>query len=398
MLYEQKISNFIFSSCLIISIISFTSLVFPALIIETTNSNFNRDVDIFELGAWALPIIFSNVIFIGFYIIYRKDKLPKIINKVIFFINENDISKKTSLIILLILFFIYIVFTIDEFSREEFELGDYKGVFEAAKDYEFGEIGIGPKLKYFFLHVSYLAFDNIRILPFIASISLLLITYFLTLEITKKRFAAVVAFSVLLQSNLFLLFDTTSTYENFWTFFYFLSIYLIFKIPIASPFTFIVSILSKALIITLMPVNLFAITISKISKRNKIFLFVGYSVIVVLILVAASTGKLSHSEKLNFDETNFVSSMNEFGNNMRYEGLIIVSFLPTLLILHSKLGIIREKVNFIFIAISFAILSQPIMNFAIGMTSQPYRLIPLIVFIAIAIGMIFANSKKMDQQ
>jgi len=363
-----------------------------------SNDLIKKEVNIFELGGWALPLIISNAIFLTLYFFYRKNKLT-IFKKQINFINKNDISKRISSIIILILIVIYIIFSIDEFQREEFEFGDYAGVEKAAKDYNFEASKIfSSHIKYLFLNISYVLFDNLRILPFLASISLLLVTYFLTLEITKKRFAAIISFTVLLQSNLFLLFDTTSTYENSWTLFYFISLYLIFKKPIGSHIAFILSIMSKALVITLLPINLFAISINGISKRNKIFLLVGYCVLISLILIAIATNNLAHSEKMDFDINRFIESMNEFGNSMRYESLILVMFIPTLLLLKSKTKLIRDKINFIFIAISFAIISQPIMNVVIDMTLQPYRFIPLIVFSAISIGMIFSKTNTLDQQ
>jgi len=65
---------------------------------------------------------------------------------------------------------------------------------------------------------------------------------------------------------------------------------------------------------------------------------------------------------------------------MNFDGLILLIFFPMLLILRKKSRIIKDKINFIFIAISFAIMSQPIMFSLINMTLQPYRVIPIIVF------------------
>jgi len=110
---------------------------------------------------------------------------------------------------------------------------------------------------------------------------------------------------VLLQSNLFLLFDTTSTYENFWTSFYFFSLYLIFKKPIGSHASFILGILSKPLVVTLLPINLYAIFINNSKKSQQIILWVTYSAIILLIIVAFFTNSITHvstgNAELNFD-------------------------------------------------------------------------------------------------
>jgi len=398
---EPLVSKLAFSFCLIISVISFTSLIFPRILVEITNENLDNSINYFEFGGWAFPIIIVNILFFILYFFYKKKKLPLFIREKIQFLNRNDISKNVAFVLLLVLFSTYIIFTLDEFGREEFELGDYSSSAEAAKNFEFNEKVFGNHFRYLILHISYLLFDNLRILPFIASMSLLLLTYFITLEITKKRIAGIVAFLVLMQSNLFLIFDTTSTYENFWTAFYFLSLYLIFKKPVISPIlssiSFVSSIISKALSLTFMPINFIAIVASDVSKRNKIMLVICYSALVTLIVIAFLTNNLAHTQKIEFNEINFISSLNEFGNSLRFDGIILLLFFPTLIILRTKTGLIRNKVNFIFAAIPIAILSQPLMYFVIGMTLQPYRFIPLIVFVAISIGMIFSKSKELDQ-
>lgn len=390
-------SKFIFWSCLGTVIFSFLSLIFPALLIEITNNINSRDVNLFEFGKLAMPIIASNLTFIGFYFLYKKNKLSQKITKSFNFIFNKDVSKKTTLIIILILFSIYIIFTIDELNKEEYELGDYRGVVQVTRNYEFPEtISIAPHLRYFLLHVSYIIFDNVRVLPYIASISLLLITFFLTLEITKKRFSAIIAFSVLLQSNLFLIFDTTATYENFWTAFYFFSLYLIFKRSNFSGISFVLSMISKSLTVVYLPINIFAILNNNTSKRDKLILLISYGIIISIIITAFLTSNLVHTSNVDFNINNLISSFNEMGNSLRFDSLIILLMIPVLIILANKKGEIRNKITIIFFGISIVILSQPIMFSLIDMTIQPYRFIPLIVFYSIGIGIIFTNSNMTD--
>lgn len=397
---QQQFSKSIFILCLSIVIISFLSLVFPALLIEITNNIVERDVNFFQHGVWTIPIVVSNIAFIVCYFLYKKNKLPSKIIKSLDFIIKNDISKRTTLIIFLILFLIYIIFTVDELGREEYELGDYKNVIRVVKNFEFTEdmLSITPDLRYFILNVSYVAFDNIRILPFIASISLLLITFFLTLEITKKRLSAIIAFCVLLQSNLFLIFDTTASYENFWTVFYFFSLYLVFRKPSFSGVLFVLSMLTKPLTIAYLPINIFAIFNNKTSKQNKIILLISYGIIISIIIVAYLSGNLAHTVRTDFDMNRFISSLNEMGNSLRLDSLILVCLIPSLILLSNKVGEIRNKINVIFIGIFIVILSQPIMFSLNEMTLQPYRFIPLIVFCAIGIGTVFSNSNIQDQE
>jgi len=90
--------------------------------------------------------------------------------------------------------------------------------------------------------------------------------------------------------------------------------------------------------------------------------------------------------------------MNEFGNTLRFDGLILMLFIPCIIILFKKTGQIAKSVNLIFVGIIMSILSQPIMYSLIDMTLQPYRFIPLIVFSAISIGIIFSNSNISNQK
>jgi len=396
---KQQVSKIIFLICLTLSLISFVSLIFPVLLVELTIGEFNREINFFELGVWAIPIIIGNIVFLGLLIIHKLNRFPVGFNKIIHKISVNDVSRRTTVIVLLALFSIYLGFSIDELQREEFELGDYQSIPTVVKEFSFDDPNvISPQIRYFFLHISLLVFDNIRILPFIASISLLLITFFLTLELTKKRISALVAFTVLLQSNLFLLWDTTSAYENFWTSFYFFSLYLILKKPIGSHVSFILGMLSKPLVITFLPVNLFAILTNNKKKSQQIILWITYSAIILLIIVAFFTNNIVHVSEPNFDFKKLISSMNEFGNTLRFDGLILMLFIPCIIILFRKTGQIAKSVNLIFVGIIMSILSQPIMYSLIEMTLQPYRFIPLIVFSAISIGIIFSNSKIADQE
>ena len=411
MLLENKklYSKIIFVICLAVSLLSLLSLIFPAFLVEYSLSNSiltesERKVDIYELGVWGVPIIFLNSLFFGLFAIHKLNKFPKIINKIIYKISIYDISKRTCIIILLIIFLIYFVFSIDEFQREEFELGDYKGAGTVAREWEYKGVNaiISPELRYLFLHASIVLFDNIRILPYIASVSLLLITFLITFELTKKRIAGIISLVVLLQSNLFLLFDTTASYENFWTMFYFLSLYLIFKKPIGSHISFIIGMFTKPLVLTLLPINIFAIALSDLKKSKKIILWITYGVLILLIIIAFFSNSIIHvssdGSEIGFNFHKLISSMNEFGNSLRFDGLILILFVPTLVILFTKKGNITKSIDLIFIGIIFSILSQPLMFSVIDMTLQPYRFIPIIVFCAISVGMIFSNSNTLDQK
>ena len=96
-------------------------------------------------------------------------------------------------------------------------LGDFNRVRDTVEKWPFDGEGTEKTLfnlhvKNFLLKASYFLFQNWRVVPFIVSISLVLLTYFFTAEITKKRFAGIVAMIVFLQSYTFETFDTVALF------------------------------------------------------------------------------------------------------------------------------------------------------------------------------------------
>ncbi|QDI88861.1 hypothetical protein Nisw_04670 [Candidatus Nitrosopumilus sp. SW] len=391
----QKATILISIPCFAVVAFSFIPLIFPALLIENTVLLQVRDVNYFEIGAWTIPLLLTNLIFFSLYFANKAKKLPSIINKITTYLTKNDISSKTAFLVLIILLTFYIIFSIDEFNHEEFELGDYAGVKKSVEELEFSNTLITHHLRYGLLYVSLLLFDNIRILPFFASIGLLLITYLLTLELTKKRLSGIVAFVTLLQSNMFLLFDTTATYENFWTLFYFLSLYLILKNSFPSSISYFCSILSKALTITYFPINLFAIFRT---KQFSLKLLIGYGILVVILIFALFSNNFVHQEKINFDLTKIIVGFVSFSNFIRFDSLILLITIPTITILATKKWMNYKNIELVLFGIFFLFISNPITYGVIDMTSMPYRIVPLLVMISISFGMLFSNPKILGQK
>ena len=87
----------------------------------------------------------------------------------------------------------------------------------------------------FLLDISLDIFQNIKLLPFIASILIVVFTYLITVQFCQKRFAGIISVVVLLQTYTFLKFDTTAVYENFWVLFFLISLYMIEKKWFLSP-------------------------------------------------------------------------------------------------------------------------------------------------------------------
>ena len=232
------------------------SIIFPALISSTTSefnefSFYTSQVDPFEIGTLAIPFLILNLIVLLIGIIYYKKNYS--LNRLFDF----DVSKKVAIIVVSIILSSYIITTVPEFEKDEI-FRDWQDLEirlnESIRDNRFSieEVARGnpnysaiePHVKYSLLIISEKIFGDFRIIAFFASIALLITTYFITKEITKKRIPGILAMLLVLQSNTFLSYDTSATYSNFWILFYVLSLYLILKKWQFSHISFILSIFS----------------------------------------------------------------------------------------------------------------------------------------------------------
>ena len=392
---------FLFSLSLVLT--SLVSVVFPTLI-ASNNSTLSEleelgisifEVNPFEVGVWAGPLLATSIIVFTLTILYFKKKLPKSLTKLFEFIFTFEISKKTALITIVVILAIYIGFSAQELTVEE-EWEDYPGVKQRVLNWSPEQVtrGFEPHVKYFFLWASMKLFGYFTVLPFIASISLLLLTYFFTAKISKKRFAGVVSMVILLQSNLFLTYDTTVAYSNFWILFYLLSLFLIYKAWPLSPVSFLLSIPSKAITASFLPLSLFFIFRSEISKRRKIIIASATSgIILVGILVSAGTGVSGTEGQEEFDSNEFWLGFASFSYQLRFDGLVLVFILPLIvgLFIASRHKILHAES--IMILISGMLLISPILTGFTEFTNQPYRWVPLVVFFAVGIGILLSKKQ-----
>ncbi len=286
---------------------------------------------------------------------------------------------------------VYVGFSVGEISQEE-TFGDYLSVERAAENWNLENLSRGFGLRYMFLHISLNLFGNIHIIPFIASISLLILTYYITFEISKKRFAGIIAMIIVLQSNLFLKYDIAATYTNFWTLFYLLSLYLIYKSWFLSPIFYLFSIFSKPLTAIFLPMTLFFTYRSNISKRKKILTFLFYGIIVISGMTAYFFG-VDFLPYDGFHYNEFLTGFKEFSNFLRFDGLITLFLLPLVvgLFVASRKGV--HQADSLMVLIAGILLSFPLLTGFTCLTNQPYRFMPLVIFFAIGVGILLSNNK-----
>jgi len=352
----------------------------------TKNSN------LFEPGVWALPILTANLIFLFLVILNYKKGLPVTIKKSIKFIFEYEVSRKVALIIVVSLIAIYVIFNVGKiWDSEEESWGDYEKAVSQAKNWSaFSSISLslGSDLRIFLLSISLNIFGNIRIIPFIVSISLLVMTYFLAAELSKKRFAGIISTVILLQSNLFLRYSVSATEDNTWTLFYILSLYLVYKKWFLSPLAYGLSFLSKPLTAIFLPMTFFFIYTSSLSKKEKArtaLLYITTILIPVVIAIYLYRGT-------SFDPNGFWTGLIAFQIFLRFDGLILVLLLPLAigLFVASKKGILHA--DSLMILITGILWSAPLLAGFAEITNQAYRFVPLIVFFAIGFSILFSNN------
>ena len=398
-MFQNSLGIIIFILTIISTSIFFFNLILPNYIISNTVEIIPDGVEKEKLSFWAIPLFISNSVFFILYILYKKEKFPRKVSNLLNKIQNIEFSKKTTFVILVSIISFYIVFSVDELLLEEVELGDYQAAKEGALNWytvlENEGFYISPVLRYLLLFISLEFLGNIRILPFIASIGLVILIYFLTKEISGKRFSGIIATCALIQSNLFLIYDTTSTYENFWTFFYFLSLYLIVKNSMTSSISYVVSLFLKVLVVVFLPINLFWVFIQK-QTTNKIKLSIGFVSIVAVILFAFFSGDLlhTHPDGVGFNLEKFVLGFNEINNSLRFDNLILLVFIPLIFLLFVQSRNKNSNKIFVLFGILIMLISQPLLYSIIEMTIQPYRFIPLVVFVAIGLGIIFEKNKE----
>ena len=400
----SKIAILIGITTICLTFLTIISIIFPGLF-SSIFGKFSESIVPYEIGILAIPIIISNIILLSFGFLYYKKKLPSSINKSINKIREFEIPKKLTLIILLIIFSIYIGLSIPELSLDESEQwGDYAILEEALEIWPDGEsdnIYVEEQndryVRMFILDTSQTIFQNIKILPFIASILVILFTYLFTLQITEKRFAGIISILVLIHSHTFLRFDTIAVYENFWVLFYLLSLYVIRKQWILSPIFYILSFFTKAFIAPYFVLTLFFAARTSISSKKKIGLLVSYIGIISISTVVIFSGDTLYPNVIHIDSSKFFIGLATFGPLLRYDLFLLLSILPIVIGLTflAKKNL-NQADSLLFLILGTLIAGPVLIMFTNFYEILPYRFIPLIVFFAIGVGLFFSKKPTLE--
>ena len=390
------VSLIVFLITLVVVLITLTSVVFPAFVLGSTNGiKYPVKINIFETGIWTYPLLITNFILLLTGLLYSTNRLPHQITKSIKFIFNFEVSAKIAFIIIAILLAVYIAFNISELWVDDPWEDFGRIVKPTLEEWTVDSIIKNPSdthLVYVLGIISMKVFGYYTVTPFIASIALLILTYYITKEISQKRFAGIVSMAIVLQSGNFLIYDTTITYPNFWTLFYLLSLYLIYKKWPLSPVSYILSIPAKTLTAAYLPMTLFFTYRASIARRRKIILLLSYVAIIVLIVASFFTFNILPVKHLAFNSHEFWAGFTAFSYESRHDGLIIMLLLPVTVGLFVAARKGNTNADSVMVLMMGLLLLAPLVTgLTFGFDNNPYRFIPLIVFVAMGVGTILSK-------
>jgi len=399
---SQTVSYVIFFCTLVVVLLTLTPIIFPALF-SSFFGMFTENLDPFELGYQSVFFIVSNILILGFGAAYYKKKIPSSVHDLVEKIRMFEISKRVAIISLAVILVVYVGLTTPELFLEEGpQWSDYDAVLIPALEiWPFGEsddIYIQEQndryVRMFLLDVSLDIFQNIKLLPFIASILIVVFTYLITVQFCQKRFAGIISVVVLLQTYTFLKFDTTAVYENFWVLFFLISLYVIEKKWFLSPIFYILAFYTKAYVAPFFLLTLFTTYRSQVSRRTKIAILISYVIIVSAAIAIIFLGDTVYPDVIEVNPSKFILGFQVIIAQLRFDLFFIMALLPVTIGLMFLSKNKLKHADSILILIFGTIIASPILvTFTYHYEILPYRFIPLLVFFSIGVGMFF--SKKL---
>ena len=398
---SKAVSYVVFFCTLVVVSLTIISLIFPALF-SSYFGKFGENLDPFESNNQSISFIVSNVVIFGFGIAYYKKKIPSSLHDLVEKIRTFEISKRVSVISLAIILVVYVGLSTPElFIDESTQWGDYRILEEGLEIWPFGQsddVIIQEQndryVRMFLLDASLDVFQNIKLLPFIASILVVVFTYLITVVFCQKRFAGIIAIIVLLQSYTFLKFDTIAVYENFWVLFFLISLYVIQKKWFLSPIFYILAFFTKAYVAPFFLLTLFTTYRSQVSRRTKIAILISYVVIVSVAIAIVFLGDTVYPDIININYSKFILGFQIISAQLRLDLFFIMTLLPVTVGLMFLSKNKLKHADSILILIFGTIIAGPILvTFTYHYEILPYRFIPLLVFFSIGVGMFF--SKKL---
>ena len=128
---------------------------------------------------------------------------------------------------------------------------------------------------------------------------------------------------------------------------------------------------------------------AEISVKKKIILVLA----MLTIIIVGATTLDTHTTNDGWNWNGFWNGFVSLAYQLRFDGFVVVFLIPTIIGLY-VISKNNRYANSVSIMISGVIISNPILLAMTDITSQPYRFIPLLVFLAIGVGMILTRKKE----
>jgi len=397
---SQTVSYVVFFCTLVVVLLTLTPVIFPALY-SSFFGMFTENLDPFELGYQSVFFIVSNILILGFGVAYYKKKIPSLVYNVVEKIRTFEIPKRVAMMSLAVILVVYIGLSAPELFIDEGEQwSDYSAVLIPALEiWPFGEsddIYIQEQndryVRMLLLDASLDVFQNIKLLPFIASILVVVFTYLVAVQFCQKRFAGIISVIILLQTYTFLKFDTTAVYENFWVLFFLISLYVIEKKWFLSPVFYILAFYTKAYVAPFFLLTLFTTYRSQVSRRTKIAILISYIIIVSAAVAIIVLGDTVYPDVIEVNSNKFILGFQVIIAQLRFDLFFIIALLPVTIGLMFLSKNKLKHADSILILIFGTIIASPILvTFTYHYEILPYRFIPLLIFFSIGVVMFFAK-------
>lgn len=377
-----------------ITLMSLAPAVFPALF-ATKADVFGNSTLRFEFGVLAFPVIIVNITVLTLITLYQKNKIKSI--SVVHRIFNFEVSKRIALVSMAILIITYVVSSEGELFDGKFD-SDYYGTLKPwLESFNFLSLpdnqlnrDIGHHIQISLEILSMKAFGNYKVIPYLATIALLIMIYLFVAEIAKKRFAGIISTILTMQSGVFLFYDTSVSYTNLWVLFFLTSLYLIIKKWQISPASFVLGMFSKGLTAVFLPISILFAYRVRTPSRNVLLSYIVMAIVVggFLLVTGAS---LNPTNTKKFSPSSFLTGFTAFAFEFRHD-VIIASFLLPVIV---GLFILSKKKNLyadpIMLVLATMLISGPVLSGTSDHQNVPYRFIPIVVFFAISIGLFFSK-------
>lgn len=231
--------------------------------------------------------------------------------------------------------------------------------------------------------LSWNVFHNVKVIPLIFNIGIMPLVYLVALRLTNDRLIGLISLVAFIYNPLYSDWKSSATYDNIWSFFLLLSVWLVnYKYNVLP---YVISIATKSLSIMYLPAWLATNYESRRSKKEL--------VIICAILVL---GAIYINTMLNFVGAP-VGFYPERWEDAVYRNISVlwqvIPFLALIIVLNRsfipKIKVSGEKLSFVWIAC--ALLQNPLIYLFTLQDTYSYRYVPLAAFMSMLFGITMIN-------